>query len=97
MKLFSSHCCGELSESAWFTLKMGEGGMIHKSLLKSKVNTVLLLQMNLSAEPCCPPDGLNASQITPTLNFKSKTLPERVFAIVLIGVSEAFRNSLLAG
>lgn len=71
--------------------------MIHKSLLKSKVNTVLLLQMNLSAEPCCPPDGLNASQITPTQNFKSKTLPERVFAIVLIGVSEAFMNSLLAG
>lgn len=53
--------------------------------------------MNLSAEPCWPPDGLNASQITPTQNFKSKTLPERVFAIVLIGVSEAFMNSLLAG
>lgn len=26
VKLFSSHCCGELSESAWFTLKTGEGG-----------------------------------------------------------------------
>lgn len=50
--------------------------------------------MNLPAEPCCPPD---ASQITPTQNFKSKTLPERVVAIALIGVSEAFMNSLLAG
>lgn len=80
MKLFSSHCCGKLSKTAWFALKTEV--LAQDFSCKSYEGKYNFGPVNEAAAcavmlPVCPPDGINVSQMrrAQPQDFKSKTLP----------------------